>query len=403
MPLFKYQAKKSPTEIIEDVIEAESREKAVEKLSQKNCFPIKIEKVSQEFKAVPSSQIISYRGIKTKNIITFTRQLASLLKSGFPLSKSLNVISEQTENLNLKILVEHVYSRIKDGESFSSVLAKHPKIFSSLYMAMVKAGESSGNLSEALFRIADHLKKQSDFLSRVRNALIYPVFMGLIGIFTVIFMFIFVMPRLVKIFSDLGQQLPLPTQIVLAVSSAFQRWWIWILIGLVVLVFIFKKGAKIHKLAFGQFKLHLPILGGLNLKVELTRFCRSLEILVASGIPISDAIKIAMQILDNEVVKRAIEQGHKQVQEGGSFGNALKKLKLFPVFMTNIIIVSEESGKFAEGFSEIADSYEKETEEILTTSATVLEPLMILVVGAVLGIIVIAMLLPVFQINLMVK
>ena len=135
----------------------------------------------------------------------------------------------------------------------------------------------------------------------------------------------------------------------------------------------------------------------------MARFCRSLEILVANGITISEAIKIAVPILDNEVIRRAVQQGHKQVEEGGSFGNTLKKMKLFPNFMTNLIIVSEESGKFAEGFSEIADSYEKDTEEMLTVSANVLEPLMILTVGLVIGFIVIAMLLPIFQINLMVK
>ncbi len=403
MPLFKYQAKKSPKEIIEDVIEAESREKAIEKLSQKNCFPIKIEEIPQGFTSVLGTAVVSYRRIKTKSVITFSRQLASLLKSGVQLSKSLTIILEQTEDIHLKILLEQIYSKIKDGESFSSVLVKYPKIFSPLYIAMVQAGESSGNLSDALVRISDHLKKQNAFLSRVRSALIYPILMSILGVLTIMFMFVFVMPRLVKMFSDIGQELPLPTQIILAISSGLQRWWIWILIVIVVLILVFKRGTKIHRTVFSQLKLHIPIWGNFSLKVELGRFCRSLEILVVSGIPISEAIKIAIPIFDNEVLKKAVEQGHKQVEEGGSFGNALKKLKLFPTFMTNIIIISEESGKFAEGFSEIASSYETETEEMLTTSAAVLEPLMILVVGAVIGFIVIAMLLPVFQINLMVK
>lgn len=403
MPLFKYQAKKGPQEIIEDTIEAESKEKAIEKLSQKGRFPIKIEEFSQEFESVSSTPTLSLRGIKTKNIIIFSRQLASLLKSGVPLSKSLTIISEQTENPHLKTLLKYIYSRIKDGEAFSSVLAKYPKVFSPLYIAMIQAGESSGNLEESLLRIAEHLRKQSEFLSRVRGALIYPFLMALMGIATIIFMFIFVMPRLIRLFSNIGQELPLPTKIVLAASSGFQQWWFWILIGLVFLLFAFRQAAKTQNVAISRFKLRLPIWGNFTLKVELTRFCRSLEILVANGIPISEAIKIAVPILNNEVIKEAIEKGRKQVEEGGSFGNALKKLKLFPPFMTNLIIVSEESGKFAEGFSEIADFYERETNDILRVSATVLEPLMILIVGAVVGFIVIAMLLPIFQINLMVK
>lgn len=403
MPLFKYQAKKSPKEIIEDVIEAESREKAIEKLSQKNCFPIKIEEISQDYEPIISTSPISSTKIKPKNIVIFSRQLASLLKSGVPLSRSLSIISEQTEDLRFKKLLNNIYSRIKDGESFSAVLARYPKTFPPLYIAIIQAGESSGNLTESLFRIADYLKKQNDFLSRVRSALIYPVFMALLGIFTIMFMFMFVMPRLVKIFSDIGQALPLPTQIVLNISIFCQRWWMLILAVIIVLVFFFKKGLKMYKGIISQLKLHIPILGSFNLKVELIKFFRSLEILVSNGIPISEAIKIAAPILDNEVIKKAIEQGHKQVQEGGSFGYALKKSKLFPAFMVNLIIVAEESGKFADGFSEIASSYEKETEDILTASATILEPLMILLVGLVIGFIVIAMLLPIFQLNLMVR
>ncbi|MDD5454528.1 MAG: type II secretion system F family protein, partial [Candidatus Ratteibacteria bacterium] len=349
MPLFKYQAKKSPKEIIEDVIEAESREKAIEKLSQKNCFPIKIEEISQDYEPIISTSPISSTKIKPKNIVIFSRQLASLLKSGVPLSRSLSIISEQTEDLRFKKLLNNIYSRIKDGESFSAVLARYPKTFPPLYIAIIQAGESSGNLTESLFRIADYLKKQNDFLSRVRSALIYPVFMALLGIFTIMFMFMFVMPRLVKIFSDIGQALPLPTQIVLNISIFCQRWWMLILAVIIVLVFFFKKGLKMYKGIISQLKLHIPILGSFNLKVELIKFFRSLEILVSNGIPISEAIKIAAPILDNEVIKKAIEQGHKQVQEGGSFGYALKKSKLFPAFMVNLIIVAEESGKFADG------------------------------------------------------
>jgi type II secretory pathway component PulF len=403
MPLFKYSAKKGPKEVIEDTIEAESKEKAIEKLSQKGRFPIKIEECSREFKSVSQAPTLSLRGIKTKNIIIFSRQLASLLKSGVPLSKSLTIISEQAENPHLKTLLDYIYSRIKDGDSFSSVLSKYPKVFSPLYVAMIQAGESSGNLEESLLRIAEHLRRQSEFLSRVRGALTYPFLMALMGIATIIFMFIFVMPRLTRLFSNIGQELPLPTKIVLAASSGFQQWWFWILIGLGVLLFAFRKAAKTQNVAISRLKLRLPIWGNFILKVELTRFCRSLEILVANGIPISEAIKIAVPILNNEVIKEAIEQGRRQVEEGGSFGNALKKLKLFPPFMTNLIIVSEESGKFADGFSEIANFYERETNDILKVSATVLEPLMILIVGAVVGFIVIAMLLPIFQINLMVK
>jgi len=403
MPLFKYQAKKSPKEIIEDVIEADSREKAIEKLSQRNCFPVKIEEVSGDIKPVSAAAIGSSIRVKPASIVIFSRQLASLLKSGVPLARSLSIICEQTEDAHFKVLLDNIYCRIKDGDSFSSVLANYPKVFSALYIAMIRAGESSGNLAESLFRIADHLKKQNDFLSRVRSALIYPVFMALLGIVTIIFMFMFVMPRLVKIFSDIGQALPLPTQIVLRISSVCQHWWFFILAGIVVLVFLFKKAVRVYKGAISLLKLHIPIWGKFNLKVELIRFFRSLEILVSNGIPISEAIKVAIPILDNEVIKKAIEQGHKQVQEGGSFGYALKKSKLFPSFMVNLIIVAEESGKFTEGFSEIAGSYEKETEEMLATSATILEPLMILTVGLVIGFIVIAMLLPIFQLNLMVK
>ena len=401
MPIFKYRAKKGPQEVIEGTIETRSKEETIAKLSEQGYFPISIEKVSIETDLSGTTPVSAVGRIKLREIINFSRQLSSLLKSGVPILKSLTTISEQTENSNFKMILNYLYTKIKAGEPFSSAIARYPQAFSPLYLAMVRAGESSGNLEKELLRISNHLKKENDFFSSVRTALLYPLFMAIVCAITVTFILVFTMPRLLKIFSDLGQELPLPTKIVLGISSGLREHWFWILLGLLIIGILVRRGIKVQSKVFSLMKLRLPILGNFFLKVELARFCRTLELLIKSGIPVLSAIRTAIPVLSNEIIKDGVRQAQKEVEQGNSFGKSLQKLKLFPRFVTNLTIVGEESGHFAESFAEIADFYERDTEEALKISTTILEPLMILIVGGVIGFIIIAMLLPIFQINLM--
>lgn len=403
MAIYKYRAKKGPQDIVEGTIDAQSKSEAIEKVSQMGYLPIHME----EYRTTAKSKI-SVLGkplgrIKSREITIFSRQLASLLKSGVPILASLNIISEQSENPNLKVILHNIYNAVKDGATFSSGLTQYPKIFSPLYIAMIQAGESSGVLPEVLFRIADYRTKQEEILSRFRMALAYPILMAVVGVATIVFMLTFVIPRLMKIFLDLGQDLPLPTRILISVSGVLRQWWIWVILALIIFVIRRQTKKESAKLYLSRFKLRLPMFGKLMLKLEISRFCRTLELLIKSGIPILKALEVAVPVVNNEVIKERLRQSYKELEQGGSFGRSLKNLKLFPLFMSNLIIVGEESGKLNESLSEVSSVYDRDTDEAIKIMTNLLEPLMILVMGLIVGFMVVAMLLPIFEINVIVR
>lgn len=408
--IYKYRAKKGPQDIVDGTIEAGSEKEAIEKISQTGYIPIRIAPL--ETKERQQRDLVSLTGlgkpqgkIKSRQITIFSRQLASLLRSGVPILNALNIIREQSENPHLKYILHSIHNEIKEGATFSSVLAKYPNIFSSLYIAMIRTGEDTGGLPEVLLRIADYRMKQEEMLSRFRMSLAYPILMAIVGLATVVFMLTFVMPRLMNIFVNLGEKLPLPTRILISISQRLRQWWFWIILILAIIILAIRRQAKTKtgKLSLSIFKLYLPILGNFILKAELSRFSRTLELLIKNGIPILKAIDIAIPVLENEVIKNQLRQSYKQLEQGGSFGRSLKNSKVFPLFMSNLITVGEESGKLDEALAEVASSYERDTDEAMRITASLLEPLMILGMGLIVGFIVVAMLLPIFEINVMAR
>jgi len=406
---FRYRAKEVSGRLVEGVIEAPNNEEAIEKINGLSYFPIAIEEVlhRQETKvsgSVPPIFLLGKR-IRSREITLFGQQLSTLLRSSVPILRALAIIAEPSENPPFKELLNRIRSEMNQGRSFSSVLNDYPQLFSPLYSALVSAGESSGTLDQALSKITAHRQKQEEILSRIRSALSYPLLMALTGIGTIVFMITFVMPRLTGVFSNLGGNLPMPTRILIQASTLVRQNWGWILGVLAVLLLVFLQGrkTKAQRYASSLVKLRLPILGALILKAEIARFARTLEILLKSGISVLKAIEVAAPVLDNEILKKDCFRCLQDLKEGGSFGHSLKKTKWFPSFVTNLITVGEESGKLEEALCEIAAFYERETDEALRTTTSLLEPLMILGMGLVVGFIVIAMLLPLFELNLMVK
>ena len=413
MPIYKYRAKKGTGETVEDRIEAVSKEEAIEKLSLMGYLPVYIEQEARPIDTSTSltieSKIYSFskpRGkIKSRQITIFSRQLASLLRSGVPILNAISIISEQSENPHLKVALQNIRNAVKDGATLSSALSSYPETFSSLYIALIRSGEESGTLPEALLRIADYRVKQEEIISRIRMALAYPILMAIVGLGTIVFMLTFVMPRLMRIFINLGEKLPLPTRILISISQFLRQWWFWIILILAIIILLIRKQAKTKtgKLSFSLFKLHLPIFGRLILKAELSRFSRTLELLIRNGISILKAIDIAIPVLENEIIKGQLRQSYKELEQGGSLGKSLKNSKIFPLFMSNLISVGEESGKLDEALAEVAGNYEHDTDEAIRIMSSLIEPLMILGMGLIVGFIVVAMLLPVFEINVMAR
>lgn len=401
MPVFKYTAKKGPEETVEGVVDARTREDAVDLISAKGLFPVSIESVSAGSSRAPREP---GRGrIRSRDVTMFSRQLGSLLRAGVPLLNALNVIAEQSDSAGLRKILSEVSAEVREGASLSSAMGKYPKLFSYSYLAVVKAGESSGTLEDSLARIADHRRKQEEILSRVRTAMVYPIFMVAVGLATTLFMIVFVMPRLTDMFKSIGKDLPLPTQIVLAIGDGVRNYGILLIpiAAAVLLVMRRRSGAEGGSGMFDRLKLRLPFLGDFLLKVEMARFCRTLEVLVRSGIPVLEALNTSGSVLRNSILREDLRAACEDVERGGSLGRSLRKSGRFPVFMTSLLSVGEESGKLDEALAEIGSSYERDTDEAVSTSTSLLEPVMILVIGSIVGFVVMAMLLPIFEMDVM--
>ncbi|MFA5356743.1 MAG: type II secretion system F family protein [Candidatus Omnitrophota bacterium] len=402
MPVYSYRAKKGPKDIVEDTIEAPSEKEAFEKISRMGYIPVRIQEGGVSPLAV-SNAPKSSRKVRPREITVFSRQLASLIRSGVPILDALNIIREQADNRRMADMISGIHDMIKEGDAFSGALSRYPGVFSRLYIAMIKTGEDSGTLPETLLRICEYRSKQEEMVSKLRTAMAYPALMAVVGAGTVIFMLTFVMPRLMNIFTTLGEGLPLPTVILLKLSMYLRQWWIWVVVALLVVLIRQQLKMKAMKLPLSRLKLRVPLLGDFVLKAELARFSRTLELLIRNGIPILRAMDIAIPVLDNQTLRNQLDESRKELEQGGSLGASLKSSKVFPVFMANLISVGEESGRLDEALAEVADSYERDTDEAIKIISSLLEPVMILVMGLIVGFIVVSMLLPVFQINFMAR
>ena len=400
MSIFQYRAKKASGETISGQIEAQNQEAAIDLLSQRGLLPIALE----EKNTLASSQggQIKPRKISSKEIYYFSQQLSSLMKAGIPILRALSLISRQLTNPYFKYAIEDIERQIKDGQTLSNCLLNYPKIFNPFYVAMVHTGEESGNLREILERVSRYQKNQEEIASKVRSALAYPLLMAAVGIGTVIFILTFVMPRVTSLFTSVNQELPLPTQILIAISTFMRNAWPWILLTLVALAFFVARWreSSVGRAALSRLKLKVPLYGSFILKAELAKFCRALALLLHSGIPLIKGIRIAVPILDNQTIQKELAACEKDLEAGGSLGSSLKKAGYIPEMMTNLLLIGEESGTFEEVLNDIADSYDQETNETIKTLTTLLEPIMILTIGLIIGFIVIAMLLPIFQIDI---
>jgi len=402
MPRYTYIAKSQPNKTIQGDIEAESEQDAINKLTKMGYFPISVGAESLSF---DKRSALSFGKISNREIVLFTRQASSLIESGVNILNSFNIILRQTTNKYLKAILNDIISKIKDGKSLSESLAQHPDLFPNLYTSMVHSGEVGGTLEQTLKRLADFLEKEEEFKNSVRAALTYPTFVFAVSVLTVIILLGFVIPRLVTMFEDMGQILPLPTRILIGISGFLRSYWWFILAIIAILVFLLNRFYRNPqgRILWDGFQLKLVIIGEITLKTEISRLSRTLSLLLSSGIPIIYSLDISTSILGNQILKLEVQKIKDQISGGLSFSQALKDSKLFPIFVTNIVIVGEESGILEKSLLRIADDYEKETDRTLKTLTRLLEPVIILVMGLIVGFIVVSMLLPIFQINLIAR
>ncbi len=400
MPNFVYKAKKANAETMEGQIVAQSREEAVEKINQLGLIPMSVEESSTATGKRRSSTARTGK-VKAKELYLFSRQLVNLLKAGVPILRALELVNSQIKNNYFSGVVEGIRASVRGGRSFSDCLAEYPQIFSNLYVTMVKAGEEGGSLHVTLADVAGYLQRQNELSSKVTTAMAYPLLMMMVGMGTVYFILTRVMPKITSLFNNLNQALPMATIIVMKVSKFLIDWSWGILIGLIVVIFSFRKWAQSNagKTSLSQIQLGLPFFGQFILAVEMARFCQTLSLLLKSGVPIVRALKLSAPVVGNELIQKQLFKCQEELLAGRSLGQSLREATLIPEIVGHVVAIGEESGSLETTLNDLAENYDMETSETMKVMTTLLEPLMILVIGSLVGFIVIAMLLPIFQIN----
>lgn len=404
MPKFFYKARKGPQKLEQGTIEAQTETAAISKLTRMGYFPISVSLEAQATKEKAKGASF-FKRIPHRDLTTFTRQLSNLLESGLTLYRALTVLHRQTESKRLKIVIQDIANLVKEGKSLSESLKRYPGAFNNMYVSVVRAGEVSGALEKVLRRLADFGEKQQDLLAKVRAAMAYPILMATVGTATIIVLFVFVIPKLVELFQDLGQVLPLPTRILIAISDFFLNfWWLILAIGLFVFFAIRRNlfTAK-GKLSLHHFKLGLPVLGKFFKRVQIANFSRTLGMLLANGVPILQAMDSVSQTIENEVLKQEVKRIAKEIREGSTLARGITRSKYFPVLVANMTAIGEEGGALDGALLKVAEAYEKETDQSIKLLTSLIEPVMILVMGSIVGFIVISMLLPIFQISLIAR
>lgn len=402
MPRYIYIAKSQPYKTIQGDIEAESEAQVIDKLTKLGYFPISIK---AEGLSLDKPRIWLFRKVPNRDIVLFTLQLSSLLEAGVNIINGLHIISNQTSNKYVKAIISDVSSKIKDGESLSESLASYPQLFSNLYTSMIYSGEVGGNIEVTLKRLADFLGKEEEFKNSIRAALTYPAFVFAVGLLTVTILLYFVIPRLATMFTDMGQVLPLPTRILINTSNSLREFG-WIILTIIFLFIFFLRRAYRSaggRILWDRVKLRILILGEIILKTEISRLMRTLSLLLSSGIPITPALEISISSMENQILKSEVKKFKEQIAKGTSLSSALKNSKLFPEFVNNIVAIGEETGTLDKSLMRIANDYEQAVDRTLKTLSRLLEPVIILVMGLIIGFIVLSMLLPIFQINLIVR
>ncbi|MGA1867004.1 MAG: type II secretion system inner membrane protein GspF [bacterium] len=403
MPVFLYRATDREGKIITGTMEAKDKPMVINKLQDLDYFPltVSLNKVAGGgFSEILKNQRIFER-IGQKDILNFTQQLSTLVGAGIPLDKSLTTLSQLTNNQKLTDVIEDIHKNVHGGSQFADALAQYPKLFSKLYIGMIKAGERGGVLEAVLARLSDFLESARNLKESVINALIYPLLLTFVGGIAVTVLLIFVVPKFSTIFADMGTTLPLPTAILLEFSQFLAQFW-WALSGLLLIAYMVWKyyiATPTGRWKWDGFKLKMPLFGTLVQKIEIARFTRTLGTLIESGVPILQSLKIVKDILGNVVISEAIDNVQSGIKEGERISGPLKESGLFPALAVHMIDVGEETGQLEEMMFKVADVFEKESSNAVKRMVGLLEPVLILVMGVLIGFIVISMLLAIFSIN----
>lgn len=401
MPVYEYQGVDAKGKKVSGKIDGDNPKVARAKLRRQSIFPTELKEQLTAEKG-GKKKLFGFMGrIKITDVSIMTRQLATLIKAHVPLVEALNAISDQIENERLKLVMTDIKEQVNEGASFATALGKYPDIFSNLFINLVKAGETSGTLDNVLLKLADFTEAQVKLTSKIKGSMTYPIVMIGVGSLVIGGLFVFVIPKITAIFADMEKTLPLITRIVISISDILRTKWYLVIGSLVLFVVGFKKILKTEKgkKAFDRNILKVPLFGRLVRLVSVSRFSSTLSTLLHGGVPLLASMEIVKNVVDNSVIREAIIKAKENITEGQSLAAPLKESGEFPTVVTHMIAIGEKTGELEHMLNTIAENYDNEVNNTIGSLTQLLEPLMIVMMGAAVGIIVVAVLLPILDLN----
>jgi type IV pilus assembly protein PilC len=390
MPTFAYTARTLNGELKSATLEAPSRDDVIAQLRRQRLIVVKIDEEKKRKRLGK---------IKTKDIVIFTRQFSTMINAGLPLVQALDILSKQSENKALQEVTRQVVYDVESGHTVADALAKHPKAFTELYTNMVAAGEAGGILDTILMRLATFLEKNDALVGKVKSAMVYPGVIMSVAAVAIVVLLIFVIPTFESMFASVNLALPLPTRVVIGMSNFLQSWWWGVGLGIYAFIFLLKRwyATPGGKLAIDKFMLRLPVLGDLLRKSSVSRFTRTLGTLISSGVSILDGLEITAKTAGNRVIHDAIMESRASIAGGDTISAPLAKSAVFPPMVISMIAVGEQTGGLDEMLTKIADFYDTEVDTAVSGLLSLMEPVMIVLLGVVVGGMVVAMYLPIFD------
>lgn len=405
MSAFEYTALDKKGREKKGIVEGDSARLVRQQLREQSLVPLTVAEVKKQSNNEKTTTFSLNQRINTTELALMTRQLATLARSGIPLDEATATVARQSIKPKVKKLLLGVRAKILEGHTLADGLRDYPHIFTEMYCATVAAGEQSGHLDVVLERLADYTEQRQQMQQRLKLALIYPIILTVMSILVVGGLLTYVVPEVVKVFSDTGQQLPFLTIALIAVSDFMQDWFVYLILAMLAAFAAFKKLLQqpVFKKRYHQFLLKLPVMGNLVLGGNSAQFSRTLSILAASGVPILDAMRIAVKVMDNIPMREAVENASQQVSEGSSLSSTLENSGYFNPMLINLIASGEATGQLEQMLERAAMNQERELETTMAMLMGLLEPLLIVAMGGVVLIIVLAILLPVLDLNQLVK
>lgn len=397
MPLFRYAAKNEHSETVKGKVEAPSIEQAAAALRGRNLLVITIKPISEDGLA-PLRNL--FGGVKQDDIVNMTRQLSTMITAGLPLTQAFSILEQQSKPALAKLLAE-LKTNVEGGVSFADALAKHPNVFPRVYIQLIRAGEAGGVLDDILKRLADTMEKQKEFRGKTKSALIYPTIIVIAMVIVALVMMIFVIPKLTEMYKDFGAELPLPTQLLIGTSNFVVRFW-WMVGAMIVGGYLLlQRWRKTHagNVAYDSLMLRVPIFGVLRQKVVLTEFARTMALLLGAGISLLQALDIVAEAMANIVYREALQDVAKQVEKGVSLAQAIGRYSSFPPLLSQMIAVGEETGKLDEVLAKLSTYFESESETAIKNMTTALEPMIMIVLGFGVGLMVVAIIMPIYSLT----